>query len=356
MIGVSASLRPRAAGCFSWRTLAGLAISAALAGGVLRHVDLAQVGIALGRFSPAGIVSGVLLIWLSLPLRAVQWQRLLGCPPEASFLRVVRALCIGYAANALLPMRGGELVRAYALAYSTGRPFAQILPSVALARLLDLPAAVLLVAFLPFVLSLDSEAARAVGISISPQSWRHALGLLALTTAGVGGAVAMVVVGSRKIPDPMRRTFREHASRLQAGLVALKDAVRFLSQPRLLGESLGLTGMCWALFVGSQVPLLHAFGVEGATAWSAAVAVTGLTTAAHLLPSAPGALGTFHAFCAAALLLSVPGIPPADALAYAVVAHLVGLLAPVIPGMVLWPRCAAGRWARSEAPRPFRTE
>ena len=88
----------------------------------------------------------------------------------------------------------------------------------------------------------------------------------------------------------------------------------------------------------APIPLLMAFSLGFGQACVTAVAVTGIATIAHMLPSAPGAVGTYHAFCFVAVILCNPGMDPNAVVAYAVVAHLVGALSPALPGLFFLPR------------------
>jgi len=67
-----------------------------------------------------------------------------------------------------------------------------------------------------------------------------------------------------------------------------------------------------------------------------------------MLPSAPGAIGTWHAFCLVAVLSVNPNIDPNTALAYTFLAHLVSTLSPALPGLLFLPTAWRDLFSRSQ--------
>lgn len=96
----------------------------------------------------------------------------------------------------------------------------------------------------------------------------------------------------------------------------------------------------WILFAATPVPLLLALGMDLAQALEVAVAVLGLTVIAQMLPSLPGAVGTFHAACVVALRLMRPDIDLSSAIALALVFHFVSTIVPGLAGLLYLP----GSW------------
>ena len=76
-------------------------------------------------------------------------------------------------------------------------------------------------------------------------------------------------------------------------------------------------------------------GIPLNTSLYAALAITGATTFFQMLPSAPMAVGTFHAGCTMALLWVVPEVGDTRALAFAVVLHGIGAFSPALPAILL---------------------
>lgn len=110
-------------------------ICLALVGWLGFRLDLDQFLEALTSVSAWAVISTLAVVYLSLPIRAVQWQWLLGHTSAGEFWTALKAICVGHLGNFLLPARGGELVRAYHLAQLSNRAISRILPSVVLSRL-----------------------------------------------------------------------------------------------------------------------------------------------------------------------------------------------------------------------------
>jgi hypothetical protein len=145
------------------------------------------------------------------------------------------------------------------------------------------------------------------------------------------------------------------APRLTGRVVGMFDAfsrgMAVVGRRRYFWGAQALAFCCWAIFAVAPVPLLTSFGLSFRQACVTAVAKTGLTTIAHLLPSAPGAIGTYHVFCFVAVILCNPSMDANAAIAYALLAHLVGTLSPALPGLVFLPRAWRGiRPLKSQLP------
>ena len=93
----------------------------------------------------------------------------------------------------------------------------------------------------------------------------------------------------------------------------------------------------------APVPLLASFSIELRAACLTAVAITGLGALAHLLPVTPAALGTYHLLCACGFLAMNPHLDWDQAVAFALVAHLIGTLTPALPGLLFLPTARAKR-------------
>jgi uncharacterized protein (TIRG00374 family) len=83
------------------------------------------------------VVPAVALDILSYVCQALRWNyvlRPLGAPP---LLRSTQAIYVGLFTNEILPLRGGEIIRAYLVSHWTQLDFSVVLSSVAIERLLD---------------------------------------------------------------------------------------------------------------------------------------------------------------------------------------------------------------------------
>ena len=98
------------------RTIILVGLSIALLAFVFSRADPKMVVEALLSVEPNLLVFGLLLMSLSYPFRAQRWRYLLRPVELVGFNSSFRATTIGFAINALLPGRVGELVRPLVLA------------------------------------------------------------------------------------------------------------------------------------------------------------------------------------------------------------------------------------------------
>ena len=120
------------------RTTILVALSIALLGFVFSRADPAMVVEALLSAQPNLLVLGSLLMFLSYPIRAQRWRYLLRPVEPVGFNSSFRATTIGFAINALLPGRVGELVRPLVLARREKLSASSAFATVVIERLLDL--------------------------------------------------------------------------------------------------------------------------------------------------------------------------------------------------------------------------
>ena len=331
------------------RTILGVAVSLGLLALVFRGADAREIVDALRRVSPVYVLAALLIDYASIPLRAVQWRWLLGNPHDVPLRESLRGICLGYLGNCLFPMRGGELLKAFVLSRSTPLAFGRILMSVVLTRLQDfLP--VLAILFLTFTM-VNLDEGIAIGGEGSGEAWVVSGDQLNRAShvfaAGVAaGAVALLAfylwrgLIQRTITRVLPWAPERIRAKLGRQLTQALQAIEVVGAPRLFWGAQAVSAICWGLFVCTQIPLLLAFGIEPRAAVFTAIVTMGLTTIAQMLPSLPGAVGTYHATCVVALLLCNPAMDRNAALAYAVLSHLIGSFGPALTGFVFLP----GSW------------
>ena len=285
MTAITATVRRRP-GAAGWWLAAG--VTAATVVIVLRAVD----GAVLRRVAasvldhPAALLVVLAGHGAAVALRAVAWRRVL---PALSPGQAVAALHLSVAANHVLPLRLGEVLRVSSVTRRAG-----IAPTAAIASTLAMRTAdVLSVGVLALVLGpslvLDVPGASAPGLLVA-------------------ATLAVVAAGRWS-------TRRPHHS----------DGTRTVGPIALL-----LVTASW---------MLEAVVVHQAAAWAGtpvtvtdAVAVTAVTVAAQVVAMAPGGLGTYEAAATGALV--VAGLAPGTALAIAVTTHAVTTAYALVAGAV----------------------
>src|SRR5512146_2495561 len=79
----------------------------------------------------------VVLAVVSFYVQGVRWQLLLKPAGQIARLKTTQAIYVGQFSSELLPLRAGEVIRGVLVARWLGRKFRDVLPSMAVERLLD---------------------------------------------------------------------------------------------------------------------------------------------------------------------------------------------------------------------------
>jgi uncharacterized protein (TIRG00374 family) len=300
-------------------------ISVATLAYALNGNDLSKIGdeLAGGRYLWA-IPCG-LLIALGLWFRGLRWRFLLNerITPMHSF----HITNISYFLNAWLPLRLGEVARAY-LVTRLKPPISMFtaLSSVVVERLIDLLAVVVLVVLAVQLTDVPSEvqvSAQLIGVA-------SVLGMLVLAFFAARRHVAHAIVRFflRLLPFLERLGVRSLADKVLDGIAPL-GSVRGVSY------SLWWSLWAWTTSIVAGYVLLFAFYDQ--PNWAAALLMIAAAALAIALPAVPGSVGPFEAAIIVGLQLSgmidpANGLPQERAFAFAVVLHLVNAACYVILG------------------------
>jgi glycosyltransferase 2 family protein len=239
----------------------------------LRQVDLRELRRAFSLLNPAWCVAGVALYWIALFLRILRWRYILNAVTSLSVRQVTLGLLTGYAVNAILPARLGELFRADFCRRRYLVPRSTTLGTILVERLTD--GMIVMAALFVGLLALGS------GQQVSNLNSVLIGGSFIFGTVGV----ALYLLGSQWVTGLFARFPR--ADRLHA----FHDSIQVLRRPRMLGVLL-LSVAVWFFDGGALWAILRAAGVDiGFLAMSLILGVVSLST---LLPSPPGFVGTMQ--------------------------------------------------------------
>ncbi|MCU0934545.1 MAG: flippase-like domain-containing protein [Gammaproteobacteria bacterium] len=269
------------------------------------RVDWGNTIAALTSLRGPWLLASVASLCASFACFAQRWRYVLDSPRPLPARTTFSYLMIGYMANALLPMRPGDLLRAAIVRQWHTIAFARAVSSIVVERVLDVTAVV----FLGFALTLVVELPMAVTVGL-------------YTFAALAGAAVLFLVGLSLRRDLLRRLLsRLPPSALLEGLIVraelFADALTVLHQPSRLVRILAWHVLGWTGVTLSMIFLLYAMHLPAP--WVAAVLVVVTVNLGAAIPSSPGALGVFHAL--AVLALSVWAVPTPESVAFAIVAH-----------------------------------
>jgi uncharacterized protein (TIRG00374 family) len=301
-------------------------ISAALLFLVVRSLEgeSSQLLNALSRAQWWLIAPAIVLYFIGVGLRSVRWRLLL---PEHSVKTstLFRALVVGFTVNNLLPLRVGEVARAYLLARWCRIPYGTTVASLVVERVLDgLSLALLLLVALTLVPA--PGYLLAVGI-LAAAGFLTGAGLLALAAWRASTVTALAGWVARFLPPRFGVRVERLAENFARSLSLVHDPIRLV---RLLGLSL----LAWCFELGLFFVLLLSFGLSGS--YPLALLVGSASNFATLVPSSPGYAGTFDGVLIK-VLQDTAGIGLGPATAYDLVVHMTLFLPVVVVGtLVVW--------------------
>lgn len=308
---------------FGWRGLLGLAISAACLYFAFRNVQWSD---ALEHARTANY-------WLLLlaaacatgmfPLRARRWRTILDpVAPKLPFGPLWRSTAIGMMVNNVVPLRAGELARAFALTREVPSvSFSTALASLVVDRVFDAIVVLLLLAVSMVAAGFSGSTQLMGGYSLG----HLALGFAAAPVVALVGLYALVF-----FPDTLIRLFELVARRVspsieQRGSDMLRRFAEGLSVLRTPMHFIAV--FWWTLLHWLLQPLafwlgLVALGIH--VPWSATLFLQGVVVVAVALPSAPGYFGLFE--LGATVALALYGVSQSDAATWALVFHVASFI------------------------------
>ena len=302
------------------RLTLGLAAGLVLLAVAARRVEPGQVWAGLAQADPIWVALAFLAVLLTTAAKVGRWRGLFPQAQRPALLPLGRALLVGQLANALLPARVGEVVRAY-LAGAGGKVSkATTLGTVAAEKAFD-------VLFL-----LIAGGLAAVLTPLPP--WLD-ISLLGLAAGGVLLLILAVAWPERRVLAWSGRWAHRLpwgaggrlAEALRQGLVGLAA----LRQPRQAAVACTWSVVIWALAAGTNYLLFRAFDLRLSA--GAALLLLVLLHVGVAPPSSPGRLGVFHYLTV--LGLRAFGVERSSGLAYATVLHLIVYVPQVIPGALV---------------------
>jgi uncharacterized protein (TIRG00374 family) len=309
----------------------GIGVSAVFAWATLSRVDLPAAGQALGRAALPGLALVLGFAWLEIAVRAWRWRFLLSPLGKVGYGQAFAYTCVGYFANTLLPMRLGDVARAYLAATALRLPRLATLGSVVTERLTD-GLTILAVA-------------GGLGLAVTGASAMAPVELwifFAVASAVVILALAVLIARRRQvltalIPERIRQFF--------ARLVRGTEAAR---SPRGVATVVGSTLVAYACAVGAMVAVAGSVGLH-LTPIQAAFAMSwiALSTA---IPAAPGSVGTYE--FVGVSVLTMLGQDPASALAAVVLLHVIGTLPVALVGLIMTWVLHARVWTLGDSAKP----
>jgi phosphatidylinositol alpha-mannosyltransferase len=287
------------------------------------RLDLHGIGHALTTANPGWIALALLLMALSLFMRACSWhQALRAALPETpiAWPPVIRATMIGVMGSAVFPGRVGEPTRMLVIARNLDGPTRSLLPVVAgtvfSQTLINLLALAILAGVTFSTVTLPGGSVAGIA------------SVLAVPFA----VVALVVAGPRLLALG-RRSHSERVARWANTLTRLLNLARqgltVFARPRYGVSAVGLQLLAWTLQWLSCYTVILALGLDADL--TAAAAILLAVNVSAILPATPSNVGVFQAACL--VVLSAYGVGASSAVAYGIILQAVEVVTALMLGI-----------------------
>ena len=271
------------------RWLPGAIVSILLIAAILYYVDLAAVVRAIARANLPLLLIVISTGFLWMLIRAQAWRTLLR--NRASLSDVFWTVGEGYLLNNFLPLRLGEVGRAYLISRKSEVQFMEAIPTIIIERAMDLGySAIILLAALPYVVG--AEGSKQIGIAIGVLVVL-AFVILYLLARYNQWALDLFHKLSARSPT-LQKVGGSFLEQFFVGLGVLTDGWLFL-------RFLFWMTLNWLVAIIAYYLMIRAFFPQAQVVWG----MFGLGAAAFggAIPSLPGAVGTFEGAFGGALTL-----------------------------------------------------
>jgi len=306
------------------RVLIGLAISLFFIAMLLRIADPRQIGTALAGANYIWLIPAVGIFFVELWVRAVRYEHIIKSLRPARAAGLFPILVIGNMANNLLPLRVGEVVRAYLIGERYNLSKMASLGTGVVERIFD---GLTLLALLTVTVLILGASGAIHDITLT------AVAVFALALAFFIACLASPD-GSERLLDRLCRPLpRRYRVRIVGFGVSFIEGLRALRRPDAVAWVLGTSFLAWFLETLVFVCVGQAFGLEvGIGYYVMAVSAANLALTA---PSTPGGTGLFEFVVMQVMVLA--GVDESVAAAYALAAHFTVLLPATLLGLYcLW--------------------
>ncbi len=325
----------------SFRFWLAIGISVVFLGIFLSRLDLRETWELMVEANYFLLAPAVVVYFGSVYFRTLRWQYLMAPVKRLSVSRLYPVVVVGYMANNILPVRLGEVVRAYYVGEREKVSKVSALATIAVERVFDgltlLFFAAVVGLFLPIVGLLQglADEAGVPWILLAMAMSMPFVGVLLFMIAAAASPAWFVVLLDRTtglLPGRVRDRVRALVNGFIDGLASLKDPRRLalvfiLSLPVWLAEAL------MYYIVAFSFDLDKSFGA--AELAGVILLVTAVSNLATAIPAAGGGVGAFEV--AAATTLTLLGAEASAAGAYTIVVHAALLIPVTLLGFVfLW--------------------
>jgi uncharacterized protein (TIRG00374 family) len=277
---------------------------------IVRQIDLVALGHALTQARYIYIIPSGLILIAGLLTRAIRWRVLLsgGLPLKRAF----SITNVAYLANSILPLRMGEVVRAYLATRATPPvPVLKSASTIIVERLLDTLALVVLLGL-------------TLAGGVLPPELRTA-GAFTVPFVIIGFLVLVFLSSQRTLTHRLvgwvigRLPIKHSSQALTQWLDHFLDGLAPLTRPRALFLALFWTAASWGFSIAGGYIMMLAFFDQAS--WIATCLFIAAASLVIAIPAVPGSIGPYELSIIVALSAVGYGEPRDRAAAFALVTH-----------------------------------
>lgn len=289
-----------------------------------RRTDFGEMAAALTAANYLYVLPALVVYLVAVWLRAVRWHYLLRPLQSVSARALYPVVVIGYMANNLLPIRIGELVRAYLVGERERMSKTATLGTILVERLCD---GIVLVTFLLTIAAFTGMSSNLSRLAlVMAVVFSAGLLLLIAVTASERRSERVARAALRALPLRFRHQGLQLVLSLLSGLGSLRS-------PLVLTLVAAISTLSWVLEAAMYSLIGRAFGF--ALSFHVYLLVTAAANLAISVPSSQGGIGPFEFFAKETIVFF--GVGAAAAQAYAIALHALLLLSMIGLGLVfLW--------------------
>jgi len=285
--------------------------------------DLDQIGASLARANYWLLLPAVLLYFAGLWVRTLRWSSLLRAVHRCAPRDLFPVVTVGFMANNVLPLRAGELVRAYMLSNRRGVRASSVLATIAVEKVFDGLTMLLFMLVASLSVALTAQV-RHVGLVAGLLFGGLLFGLVVLTTEWP--RQWLLERGLGLLPARVAVPLGQAAHTFLDGLGILRRRGDLIA---VAVASLG----AWLLEASMYWVIAEGFGLGLSP--GAVLLVTAVANLATLIPASPGYVGPFEAGILLALAGAV-GVERGTALSYAIAVHAALYFPVTLVGLYHW--------------------
>lgn len=290
--------------------LVGLAVSLFFLWIGFRGLDFQELGRTLSQIQIGWVLLAIPVYFVATYLITWRWWYLIRTIRPVSVNRLFPVVVIGYMANNLLPLRLGEVMRAYVLRRRDEVPIPPTLTTIFVERVFDGLTMLTFIFVALFFLDFEEPTLRTVVLVTAPLFFGALVTFFVLASNPARARRLLESLTTRLLPEGVGRKVMDLADEFLSGLDGLR------SWQGVAGIIVGSL-LSWTVESTTYWMVMNAFDFE--VSFFVLLLVIGFGNLSTILPSTAGYIGTFHA--AAILTLTAFDVDRTVAGSYAIVMH-----------------------------------